>query len=452
MSARTLLSQSDFTYLGYYDNEPGSGFTNPSYGAGLAHRYVGGQLRFLSFDYESGVGYLVREFVLPASFGDNVTALGGWTSGNLWNGLGAPAGFHVNIWVDTSDGTVWTNYSNDYPQNPSEYNYSSVVSNCALSTNHGGSIDPVTNWQGFWGFQGIGQRSLYGGIRHVPTWFQTANSVGAYVVGFGGYASLYAQGLGACLGPMLVFTPDPRGFTQEAFDLQFGGIASGNWKFGADTRAGNGSTSWYATEGGPGYASRTLDRGCMLPVVTNWFDSNDNRPNPMSRPTYPTDLASPNHWWTGDGGHESPGDPDSYARWTWGGTIEGSWEWIDNDAGSRSKHGIAAIYSGFSGYCYYQGSSFAWDNSHMELQLYDPDDVAAIVAGSAPVWSLRPYAVLNLDTIMAASEPGPGTGYGPRAFGATFDATTNLLYVAVYAGQQVVAGVYVRIYVFQVAA
>src|SRR3989338_9811795 len=63
--AATLLTPADFTYLGYYDVN-----AIAVWGHGLTHRYINGDLRFLTMDYPT----TLREFSIAwKNYGDLIT-------------------------------------------------------------------------------------------------------------------------------------------------------------------------------------------------------------------------------------------------------------------------------------------------------------------------------------------------------------------------------------------
>src|SRR6185295_17439315 len=71
-SARSLLTASDFTYLGYFDI-----YTNGSdtaYAEGLAHRYVNGDLRFLMVENGAPLAYIDEFSLAGKNYGDLITS------------------------------------------------------------------------------------------------------------------------------------------------------------------------------------------------------------------------------------------------------------------------------------------------------------------------------------------------------------------------------------------
>lgn len=445
--SRQLLGQSDFSYLGYYDHIVGGGGAGGN-GGGLSGRYVSGTLRLLlaNGSDEGSPGW--REVTLPGSFGGTVTQVipagGGALGLTLMSG-----GIRRHCSWDKTDTTrLWMAEAGDYPDDP-ELNYTSTLSNHTVSTS--GS---VSNFKGYWGFQGVGQRAVYGGTRNVPTWFQTAYSVGPYVSGFGGYTSRWGQGLTPSAGPMLIFHQDPvaQGYTEQSSTQVSGGISSSLWKIGADFRSGSGSGDWY-----PNYSSRTYDRGSRANTnLMPWYDGVDSRPNPSTRPTYPTDYQSGvGQWWVSNTGGAAPNDPNGFARFTYGDTYEGTMCWIDNDAGTQTKHGVVMVANLADGYAWYASSTLNSDNRDYEVHIFDPADIGSVIGGSLAVYKLVPKVAFSIRSMMTGVESGSqsgGSNWEERNIdGAWFDDTTGRLYMQMLYQDNTAPSKKSRIHVFQVA-
>ncbi len=422
-SARSLLTESDFTYLGYY-LKPFPGFNY--FGLGLTHRRVSGQLRLLWETYidSNSPRFNVREAPVPASLGDTMTY--SQTFNDIWDGHWNSNDIHGGLYYDEDNGVLWDSMAADYPQGELPTTATAVVSVRQLSDSGG----TISNWKGWFGFQGIGQRGVIGGVRRVPLWFRTANGVGSLVAGFGGYASLAAQGLGASFGPLFIFpTRDFSSDTGLSWISTDYTVATADLKIGADCRGGVTSTDWF-----PNYDTRVFDRGIRKSLtVVNWFDGNDTRNNPSTEPTYPTDLQADPQWWYGPTGGAAPNDPDNFCRWCWGDSYHNTFCWVDNDAGTRSKHGIVLIPSLQNQTTYYKSSAFFSESRVVELHVFNPAHVSECIAGTRDPWDVRPTTAFVLD-LPALDEnlPAP-TGNGGFWFGAvsgaTFDLTGNRLYV-----------------------
>ena len=93
---KPILGQSDFVYQGYYIVDSDGSYNNLAeleYGQGFTHRYVSGQLRFLTFSFFGNVpggGNHVIEFAPPAS------------------GLGGTVTTRTNHWPDIMGSPAWT--------------------------------------------------------------------------------------------------------------------------------------------------------------------------------------------------------------------------------------------------------------------------------------------------------------------------------------------------------
>jgi hypothetical protein len=435
-AGRRLLTQSDFTYLGYYDFFDGS--DGAFYGVGMTHRYVSGQFRLLLGSFQGGTNQhaYLRECTLPGSFGGTLS--NGTLIGPVWpdtgnaatflNGLACKHGF----WWEAGEGRLWSNSAIDYPNlGIGQGDFTSC-----LWTRQVADDGTVSDHNGFWGLQGFGQRAHYGGVRKVPAWFQSAYSVGPYVSGFGGYTSLAAQGLGASYGPLLVFFPDPHGvYTAQDWETELGGITSAVLDVGADCRDGVSGTDWYSD-----YNGRALDRGVRATSdVTNYFDSGAYT-LAGGESSAPTEWTSP-----------APNDPDGHGRWSWGDTHDGCCEWIDDDAGTRAAHGIVTVVTLGRGAVWYETSDLRFDNKGIEIHVYDPARVAECVAGSREPWDVRPANAWSATPSLEGFPTGYHSGSAQdsrHANGSTFDPTTGRLYVRVGG---IAAGSpphYSRIYVF----
>lgn len=446
--SRTLLAQSDFAYVGYHTVSTLG--DNGVYARGLTHRYVAGQQRLLAMGFigTPTFAYFPYEFTLtgnPAT-GGSVSVGTSWTGSDFWGSSGGSMGAdtHGSPWWEESASRLWLNYAWDYPQGGISQNHVNAITTRTLNSN-----GTASNVRGFWGLEGIGSRAIYGGVRKVPSWFASANSTGPYLTGFGGYSSLAGQGLGPAYGPMFVFIPDPHGYTDAAsYTSTTPNIPALDFKIGADCRGAVTGADY-----GSDYAGRLKDRGVRKTLTyDNWYDSSDSRSNPTTRPTYPTDWTAAGEWWGAAIGGAAPNDSSSYGRWTWGDSHYGCLEWIDNDAGNRSKHGIVCAASLLRGYGYYANSTLNNDNRSAEIHVYHPDDVALVLAGSLAPYKLRPRVLFDITgTLHQFGSGGTPTEYG-GCTGSTFDPTTNRLYVLHSVRQEDNAGLVSHVHVFDVAA
>ncbi len=399
---RQLLGASDFTFLGSFDVK-GNVAVDLAYGSGLSHRYASGQLRLLTSPYNSGNANVI-EFA-PVAFGGLVSTLTntwaeafpvGWRGGQVWRSL----------WWDEANQRLITTVTLDYPQAGIPANEERLISVCTL--NGDGTVTPGSQLVKL---QNIGQRAVTGGLRRIPAWFAAANGTGPYLAGFGGYTSLIAQGLVPSLGPFFAAIPDPAPYASAAE------IPASLINVLADCRSGSlAGADWYAA-GHPA----TFDRGVGSGPVTNYYDSGQNgiALPPVVPPTPPAYWQSP--------------APDGLRRWVWGDSYWSACDWIDDDAGTRAKHGLLAVATLATGRAWYQGSTLNCDGRVAEIHVYDPADLAACKAGTLQPWAVRPRTRLDISAIVKqgcnALRAQGGNGPWNSIAGATFDPLTNTLWL-----------------------
>lgn len=387
---RRLLTESDVGPPVVYPSWGG----DANYGAGLTHRWVGGELRFLTMTYR-GNGTLpngethrmeLREFALPAPgqpINDTPTRV--W--GDLWGGTFAGNDTHQSIWMDRANGRLIHAGALDYPQGSISQNACTAISSRAL--NDDGTISDRTDCHGI---EGFGQRAVYGGMKPVPAWFQNAHGVGPYVYGHGGYSSLMAQGLGPSMGLLLAFGPDlpagglPWGDTGHT-------IPAAAVRIGADYRGDY--------------------RGVQRSATVNYLDGGDPRSNPSTPPDFPP----------AEGARHVGPRPDGLYPHSWVMTHGGSLHWLDNDAGTRAVHGLLTVACVGTGKAYYQTSAVYSDGIACELHAFDPADIAAVLAGTKAPNTVEPKSLIVLPM------PGLGEFANGRMLGATVVPEMSRLYV-----------------------
>jgi hypothetical protein len=418
----SVLTAADITYLGYInilDN-----FSLSAYGQGLTHRYVGGDLRFLTVALSYGGpgqgapgNALIHEYSIAGkAFGSTVD-----TVTNLWNSPwgnidGDPAGPRkidgkwFGVWWDQAQNRLWTVDAIDYGDHTSPRQ----VQIFTRTLNADGT---VSNIKGPVGLAGVADKRIFGGIQAVPSWFQTLYGTGPYVAGWGGYTSKVDQLGKASLGPTMYAIPDPAGFANGA------DIPANQFKQIMDCAVATQYQDWYLS----GRTNpTTFDRGIRISPVTNYFDDNDKdsmgiaRPNPSTPPTLP---PNPGNWL-------SPA-PDGYGRWVWGDSYWATGCWIDGP----NKHGFLTVGTFGTGVCYYKGSTLDWEGRGFEFHIYDPDRLGDAVVRGRPTWHVKPTNLFTVASRMggAAADLALGFGGTPNSAGsisaATFDPTTNRLYV-----------------------
>lgn len=435
---RTLLTASDFTYEGSYTLATYLTHNGvDSFGEGLTHRYVSGTLRLLYTGFngnESGWPYPHREVTVPNSFGANMPGVATYLNG--WRGTWKDILCHKSLFYDQEENLLITGSGYDYPESGWLSNTRSLVTKTLPTTSGALDWQDCQNVSGWYGFQGIGQRALWGKVQRVPTWARTAYGLHKYISLSGGYTSLLNQGLGPALGPMFISFPALSGYTAE--DLYYASghsVPSTDFQICGDTRTGSNSGDWY--DGG--YAARTVERGARSTPVENYYDGGDPRSNPSTRPTDPPALTA--EWLSSPTIASVPGDPDGWNRWVWGDSYNDSGNWIDNNAGTRNKHGIVMVATLAAGKAWYMTSALHQDSQAFEIHIYDPANVAAVKNGSLDAYKLRPTSIKVITADLGT------TG---RSASATFDPVTNKLFIAVYGQDE--GAVSARVYQYAVAA
>lgn len=383
---RTLLGANDITYLGYYAVDPliGYYFDIPTggggelnFGSGFTHRYVNGQLRFLTYGYISGTLRLV-EFAPPANFGDTVTS-----ATNAWRNLNVQSQWH-GIWVESATNKFWQIDAIDYPETPGQ-----EVETKSIMTRTLNADGTTSGERGRWGLQGINGRRINGGACAIPQWFQTAHGVGPYAVGFGGYASRMSIGP-VSTGPTLYAIPDPHNYPDNTE------IPASDFKTLMDHSSGTLVGNWYANGTPTAY-----DRGIRPSNVTNQFDD----------------------WGVA---------PDGLQRWCWNDHASNTGNWIDNDAGTRSKHGFILVPTFSTGRVWYQWSTLNYEGKCAEIQIFDPARLGEVAAGTRQPWNVKPVARIDITAELAAlgHTAGGSNFLNPGCVcGVSFDPTTSKLYV-----------------------
>lgn len=383
---RRILEQTDLTPAGLYPAEGG----DANYGGGLTHRWVDGQLRLLTLTFRGNTEVprlALIEYAVPPSPGE-LTRTNTWN--DIWGDGTAFTDTHHALWFEQSANRLWHSGAFDYPQ----AGFPTTATN-ALSVR---TLDPggsVSNFAGYFGLPGVGQRALTGGIKPIPAWFAAAHCPGMpYLLGHGGYTSLMNQGLGASIGPFLAVAGDPSADAGLPWDSSTPTMNPAEFKIAADFRG----------DYRPG----------QLTPVENYLDGGDPRPNPPTRPTDPPDTSTGS--WIGQ-------RPDGKYWASWFFKLRNSLNWVDDDAGTRPAHGILTIAEVAGGKAWYQESSGHTDRLVAEVMVYDPDVIAAaLTSGSAVRPEPTRHWVLPL--------PGWG-GHGNTGHlsGATFVPEQNRIYV-----------------------
>ena len=386
-----ILGAADFAYLGYYDVIVSS--LNSPYAQALTHRYVDGDLRFLTMEYGQPLANVGEWSIAGKNFGDGVnTTTNRWLT--PWNNDQQMSGNYYGLWWDEPNQRLWSTHAVDYT-----YDYIQTQ----IFTRTLNSNGTVSNLKGPVGLKGISAKRTYGGALQLPAWFQSRYRVGPYAVGFGGYTSLMAGGGGCSLGPSMYAIPDP---SLHANNTE---IATSNFKTIMDCNSGVRMDDWYA-QGSP----TAFDRGIRLNIPINYYDQGDARANPTTAPTVPPVAGA---------GWLSPA-PDGRARWVWGDSYYNTGCWIDGP----TKQGYIAIATLSTGKTWYGNAHLNADSKVFELHVYDPQHMGEVVTGGRQPWQVRPSVMVPLTL--------PGLGSGAQAggvffavAGATYDPTTKRLYL-----------------------
>jgi hypothetical protein len=385
----TVHAQVTPTLLGFYDvNIDGN---NTTYMQGATHRYVNGELRFLSL----ALAGRLLEFRTPAAYGQRATQVtASWDLGptkalNNFNG----------IWWEASKNRLWITSAEDY----TNVNHPAKVT--LISLGAGGVATVLKQF-----FLNVPAKRVYGGCQAVPPSL-SAQLGGPYVCGWGGYTSLVAQGGGASIGPTMYVIPDP------------------------DTIAA-GATASVRT-----ILDFATTRGVRTTIPVNYFDGGDPRQNPSTRPTVPP---------VSSGAWLSP-NSQGLGWMTWGDSYYNTGAWVGEtfvavaslcgvQGATTTKVGTTTITG--SGACWYQSSTLAFDGRQFELHAW---------AGSG----LGSNTLKRPDQMTVLSIPTPNTrvwsGNIPTGNigGATFDPTTGIYWLLGFPFNGDYDG---RLYAFRVTA
>ncbi len=151
--------------------------------------------------------------------------------------------------------------------------------------------------------------------------------------------------------------------------------------------------------------------------------------SPSARPVVP---PSDGAQWLSPTDPYGRGAPDGKGRWTEEDTFDGTAVLIDGP----NKYGLVVIASLVSGFVWYSFSTPNYDGCEAQLQIFDPADLARVKTGTLNAWNVEPTdsKVLNSDLTsdpFLSGQPifaGRG-GSLALVIGATFDSTTNLLWL-----------------------
>lgn len=393
---KPVLNSSNFSYLGSFDLPlVANGWSTAFSFNGLTHRYVNGQLQFLTTSHVYSGG-LVYEFNNPGLSANGATATatvvknwGDVYDGKKWvgngggsNGLNSGVTTYGLYYDDNLDRLYWSYghwYNATNPYNPS-IGYSTLNDETGEATG-----------QGAWSLADRPEKFSRGGLLRMPQWFADSYTGGKSLgVGFGGYFSIIGTG---SFGPSLAAIDDP------------------NPSINPDRSA-------LANTPMIGYPSNAPARG----------------------------ERSPNYYSTYDGGAWNPSNGTGY--WTWSDSIYGSATWID----TPELGGVLYLAKLGTGDVYYQTSERHASGAVFEWMVYDPKDLADVASGVKQQWQIQPKFRWN-DSTLPAREVNGFSGDGNNSIGGiTYDSTTGRLYVLASGVKKSGVEWYPRMYVYQVGA
>ena len=357
---------------------------------GLTHRYVNGQLHFLTTSHLYSGG-LVYETNYPGiSTGDIYSAPKAqvvWNWGDVYTGKKALQDATVggDYWVSQLSSGALT-YGLYYDQNLGRlyWNYGDWYNmvyggNPSLGYSLLNDSTGVGMGVGYWSLTNRPEKFDRGGTLRIPQWFADRFTGGkSLAVGFGGYFSGVA---GASFGPALAAVSDPDPVV-------------------------NPDRSSLDNVPLIGYPSNAPDRAHRDPDYNSFYESTDGSPDPA--------------------GAWNPLNGVGY--WTWSDIIFGAAAWID----TPQLGGVLFIAKVGQGNVWYETSNLHADRGAFEWFVYDPKDLAAVASGAKQQWQIQPKYIWidNVLQLNEATTGWEGEG-GMQVGGVTFDSTTNRLYVLV---------------------
>jgi hypothetical protein len=366
---RTILSQSDFTYLGCFRMPLSAGGGDAQWGRGLTHRYVNGQLRFLASAWNPQTVYEVTAPKLAADpfSADSASVVRAWgtvAAADLTTIGGLLHGLH---WDAIDQRLYWTGgsiYNTTSPHDPS-FGYATL-------SDATGAFMP----RGIWGLTDYSCKMAMGGITPIPKWFADQNCPGKRLgAGFGGYFSI------ADLGPI------SAGPALTAFD--------------PSTLSGTASGAPVA----------------HTPLVNYPFKGAAY--GPPDRCHRDTDYHTEFDGWNPQNG---------VGYWSWTDTIWQSAVWID----TPNKTGMLYLPVFGNGRTWYEASNLHAERGSHGWLVYDPSDLAAVASGAKKPWEIQPKNTWSVQYPSVKYPLAAWDGDPPQVVaGATFDAATRRLYVSV---------------------
>jgi hypothetical protein len=397
---KPLITDKDLTYLGAFSMPPrggGGASTAHTYG-GLTHRYVKGELRFLSTSHanDGGQVYEVKFPGLSTAASPPVAKpVSDWAdvySGKRW--VDNDGGFSRLDNAVHTYGLYWSEQRKRLYWNYGHWYNASSPSNPALGFSTLDDAAGKATGVGAWRFRDRGEKFVRGGCVEIPQWFADRFTKGKTLgVGFGGYFSITASG---SMGPALcaVAHPDPVAVPHKGF---------------------------------------------LEPVPLLGYPHTPKPPGPPDRCHRNTDYKTEFDGWKPSGG---------VGYWTWEDQIWGGGTWLD----LPEKHAVLFFCVLGHGRVWYEQSVTHAERGKYWCLAYHPRDLAAVAQGHKKQWEIQPAA---------SWEVAFGKGLGPNlsgwegepnqmVCGATFDPRDRRLYVLVRNVWRTEVEYYPRVYCWQV--
>ena len=370
-SFKSVLSTEDFTFVGAFRVPFTVNGEDAGYGKTLTHRYIGGELRFLTTTVKKNVYELNFPGLSETPPYPLASAAKYW--GDVYHGKRRLDGGNRDsevwgLYWDAPDERLYWSYGDSY--NTTSADDPSV--GFSKLDDAGGTSSGIGSWR----FSGRGCKATWGGVTPIPAWFADQYCNGKRLgAGFGGYFSIVANGP-AHLGPALcAFAPPNLSDNPDLSSLPYNNLVG--YPF---------NPTPYTT---PDRCHRNTD-------YTNEFD-----------------------FW-------NPRNGIGYFSWTdyiWQSAV-----WID----TSYKHGLLYFPTLGNGRTWYETSTLHAERASHWWFVYDPLDLAEVAQGNKEQWQIQPRNTWAVQ-YPGLNYPLPGWANEPQNMitGATFDRTTGLLFVAV---------------------
>lgn len=369
---RRLLRRSDIRFLGAARFPTEVAGDDASWGFGLAHRRVGGELRLISAAaretvYEVRVPGWAAGPPYPAA--EVVRVWGDVTQGR--KRLDPPAGRNAGLmglyWDQPTRRLLWS-YGDAY----NTHSAHDPSLGASRLDDGDGSVEALGAWR-------LGNRSCkttMGGVLAVPRWFADRHCGGRRLAaGFGGYFSIATIGP-VSMGPALTaFSPEDLGRIPDGGTLPVDDLVGYPFNATAYTQ--------------PDRCRRDAD--------------------------YRTEYDG---W--------NPREGTGY--WTWSDYLAQAGAWIETPA----VQGVLFCPTLGNGRVWYEASTLHAERASHAWLVYGPADLAQVAAGRRRPWEIQPRRILSvrypgLDYPLAGWADGPSH----HVVGVTFDPVRHRLYVAV---------------------